>query len=305
MNPGITLRTATWDRDAPALTAVRHRVFVEEQGVPEALELDDEDASARHWLALADDVPVGTLRMLRDGHIGRLAVLRPWRGRGIGAALLGAALDCARELEQREVYLHAQVHALAFYQRWGFAAEGPEFLDAGIPHRLMRLNLRGARELGRDAGRFSAGDRAGVALDLARQCRRHLRILANELEPALYHHQAFADAVSELARRSRYSEIRLLIVDSRALARRGHLLLDLRRRLSSTIQLRRVSCDPAQIGENYLLADSRGLLCYTVREPGAAWADYNNGPVVANYIAQFDTLWAHAIDDPELRVLSL
>ena len=90
-----------------------------------------------------------------------------------------------------------------------------------------------------------------------------------------------------------------------ALARRGHLLLDLQRRLSSTMQLRRVSCDPTQIGENYLLADSRGLLCYTVKEPGAAWADYNNGPVVANYIAQFDTLWAHAIDDPELRVLSL
>lgn len=301
----LEIRPASWARDAEALTAIRFRVFVEEQAVPEDLELDGEDAGAAHWLALSDGKPVGTLRLLRDGHIGRLAVLSEARGQGIGSALLDAALRHAREQAQREVYLHAQVHALVFYERRHFRAEGPEFLDAGILHRLMRLSLREQRELGRDSGRFKVADRAAIALDLANQCQRRLCILSNELEHELYHRETFVDAVSRLARRHRNTEIRLLIVDSRALVRRGHPLLDLQRRLSSSIHIRRVSCEPAQIGENYLLADSGGILCYTVKEPGAAWADYNNGPVVTNYHAQFDALWSQAMDDPELRALHL
>src|SRR6185295_3784174 len=106
-------------------------------------------------------------------------------------------------------------------------------------------------------------------------------------------------------RRSRFSEIRLLIVDSRPLVQRGHMLLDLQRRLSSTILLRRVSCEPEDIRENYLLADDRGILCFPVREPERAWSDYNNRPIAEDYSTQFDELWNRAIDDPELRLLNL
>lgn len=305
MKQAIEIRRACWQQDAAALIEIRRRVFIEEQAVPEHLELDGEDADALHWLALEHGAPIGTLRLLRDGHIGRLAVLAPARGRGVGSALLGAALARARAEDWREVYLHAQLHALGFYENHGFHARGPEFLDAGIVHREMRLTLRDRRELGRDGGRFAVLDRPATALDLARQCRRQLRILSHSLERELYHRSAFCDAVSQLARRNRYTEIRLLIVDSRPLVQRGHLLLDLQRRLSSSIQLRRADCEPQAIPENYLLADARGILCYTVKEPEQAWSDYNNGPVAENYGAQFDELWGRAIDDPDLRLLNL
>jgi predicted GNAT family N-acyltransferase len=301
----IAIQPAQWDRDAELLLAIRRRVFIEEQAVPEALELDGEDAFAQHWLARCDGEPVGTARMLRDGHIGRVATLPPWRGRGVGAALLAAAIAQARAADLREVHLDAQTHALPFYQRHGFSAYGPEFMDAGIPHRSMRLLLREQRRLGQDSGRFAARDRRAVALDLARQCRRQLRILSNSLEPALYHSGAFAAAVSQLARGGRDTEIRLLILDSRPLVQREHALVALQRRLSSSILLRRANCDAADIRENYLIADNRGVLCFTLEDPDKAWSDYNNGPLAEDYRSQFDEWWQRSAEDPQLRLLAL
>src|SRR5690606_32269174 len=136
-------------------------------------------------------------------------------------------------------YLHAQTHALDFYRRHGFVAEGPEFVDAGITHRTMRLVLRTARILGVDAGRFAVHDRADIALDMARHSGRQLRLLANTLDPALFGTASFAAALSQLARRSRYSDVRLLVLEARPLAERSHKLLELHRRLSSAVQLRR------------------------------------------------------------------
>lgn len=301
----IEIRSAHWTRDHVTLAEIRRRVFIEEQGVPEALEWDDEDDLAQHWLALVDGQPVGTARMLPSGHIGRMAVLIRARGQGVGSALLQQSIAHARAKQLREVYLHAQTHALAFYERHGFIAEGPEFIDAGIPHRTMRLILRTQRVLGTDAGRFAVNDRASTALELTQQCRRQLRLLSNALEPELFNTPAFAEALSQLARRSRYSEIRLLVLDAHAIVERGHLLLELQRRLSSVIQLRRADCDAHTVTENFLIADDRGVLCYSLQEPEKAWADFNNRPLAEDYCAQFDELWHRSIDDPELRLLHI
>lgn len=139
--PEVTICAADWSHDEAALAWVRRRVFIEEQHVPEALEWDGADADAQHWLALADESPIGTVRMLKDGHIGRMAVLKEYRHWGVGSQLLRAAIDAARAQGLPEVHLHAQVQALDFYARHGFLAEGEAFMDAGIPHREMRLRL--------------------------------------------------------------------------------------------------------------------------------------------------------------------
>jgi predicted GNAT family N-acyltransferase len=94
--------------------------------------------------ALARDAAgraLGTGRLLPDGHIGRMAVLPQARGQGVGAALLRALMQAARDRGEREVALSAQTHAIAFYERFGFVVEGEEYDDAGIPHRMMRLVL--------------------------------------------------------------------------------------------------------------------------------------------------------------------
>lgn len=138
----FSVRLADWRRDRLPLAAVRRAVFIDEQGVPETLEWDADDACALHLLATdAGGQAVGCARILPDGHIGRMAVLKRWRGRGVGRALLAAALEAARANGHRTVRLSAQTHAAAFYAGAGFVAEGEEYLEAGIPHVAMRLDL--------------------------------------------------------------------------------------------------------------------------------------------------------------------
>lgn len=131
--------------DLAACHALRRTVFIEEQGVPEAEELDDQDAGAVHLLARLDGRPVGSARLILKGDtgkIGRVCVLKDQRGTGLGAALMRAALDTLRARPGiSRATLGSQVHAIAFYEKLGFVAEGPVYDDAGIPHRDMSRAL--------------------------------------------------------------------------------------------------------------------------------------------------------------------
>jgi predicted GNAT family N-acyltransferase len=137
----VLARAGRWPEDAPAIAGVRRAVFIDEQGVPEAMEWEALDAECDWFLAAADSGAVAVARLTPAGRIGRMAVLAPWRGLGIGSALLALALQRAVERGLARVELHAQSHALGFYARFGFTAEGPEFDAAGIPHRHMILNI--------------------------------------------------------------------------------------------------------------------------------------------------------------------
>ena len=131
--------------DIAACRALRRRVFIEEQGVSEADEVDDLDDQAVHILATQNGLPVGSARLLTygdTGKIGRVCVLQQARGTGLGAALMQAAVAQFRTVPGiKRVKLGAQLHALSFYERLGFTPYGDVFLDAGIPHRDMLLEL--------------------------------------------------------------------------------------------------------------------------------------------------------------------
>ena len=138
----FTLNETDWAHDAPRIAAIRRNVFIEEQGVPEDLEWDEHDAAAVHLLAIsADGLPIGCARLLPDGHVGRMAVLAAWRGRGVGQALLLSAQDAARARGHVLLKLSAQTHAAGFYARAGFAAVGEAYEEAGIPHIAMQKPL--------------------------------------------------------------------------------------------------------------------------------------------------------------------
>lgn len=130
-----------WRSDRLRLSQIRRTVFIEEQGVPEELEWDAEDACATHLLAVDGELAIGCARLLPDGHIGRMAVLHPWRGIGVGRALLKTALEVAQAEGHNIVRLSAQTHAAGFYARHGFVAESDEYLEAGIPHLAMKISL--------------------------------------------------------------------------------------------------------------------------------------------------------------------
>ena len=119
--------------------AVRKLVFIDEQKVPVDLEWDDLDQVSAHVLAQSSGgQSIGTGRLLPDGHIGRMAVVQRWRGRGVGSRLLQELMRMAYEAGFSEARLNAQTHALPFYASHGFLAEGPIFLDDGIAYRHMR-----------------------------------------------------------------------------------------------------------------------------------------------------------------------
>ena len=137
--PGIELRVTDWASDSQALIAVRRAVFIREQGIPEKDEWDSADTVATHVLVRLNRDPVGTGRLEAPGKIGRLAVLGTARRLGVGSLMLRHLVEIARARGLDGVYLHAQAAALDFYGVHGFVAEGPEFDEAGIRHRRMRL----------------------------------------------------------------------------------------------------------------------------------------------------------------------
>lgn len=142
MSREYRLRLSDWEREREAMRAVRTVVFIQEQGVPQDIEWDDMDPLCVHVLAVdADGAPIGTGRLAPDGKIGRMAVLKDWRGTGVGAALLDFLVQSARERGLKSCRLNAQSHARGFYEQHGFSAEGEEFLEAGIAHRRMQRSL--------------------------------------------------------------------------------------------------------------------------------------------------------------------
>ncbi|MTW13834.1 GNAT family N-acetyltransferase [Pseudoduganella eburnea] len=137
-----TLRFGDWSAMQADAKPIRMEVFVREQNVPAELEMDDKDAACLHAVAYgAAGQPLGTGRLLPDGHIGRMAVLSNARGQGIGGAILQGLMDKARERGDHQVVLSAQTHAAEFYLAHGFAMAGDVFYEAGIPHIEMHFEF--------------------------------------------------------------------------------------------------------------------------------------------------------------------
>jgi predicted GNAT family N-acyltransferase len=142
MSKKIQIIQVTWQSHHIQLTAIRQAVFVEEQEVDPAFEWDEIDATAVHVLALVDNLAVGCARIIEFKKIGRMAVLKPWRGHGVGQALLNSAIEICKAHGSDNVKLTAQTHAIPFYEQAGFTATSGVYQDANIPHVDMRLSLR-------------------------------------------------------------------------------------------------------------------------------------------------------------------
>jgi predicted GNAT family N-acyltransferase len=130
------------DQDLSEPFAIRREVFIEEQGCPEAEEYDAFDESALHLMVYVDEAPAATGRIWHDGkgfRIGRLAVLPRYRRQKIGDLALRLLIYKAFSSGAEEIKISAQVYVRAFYEKFGFRAEGEEYMEAGIPHIAMRV----------------------------------------------------------------------------------------------------------------------------------------------------------------------
>lgn len=138
----FNIETGDWDQFGHLAGPVRESVFVQEQNVPADMEYDEFDPVSLHAVARGPDGEIiGTGRLLPDGHIGRMAVLPLWRGKGVGSVLISYLMDAARHRGVSELKLNAQVQAVEFYRHFGFRTVGGQFEEAGIPHQAMARTL--------------------------------------------------------------------------------------------------------------------------------------------------------------------
>jgi len=135
------IQKVTWASHQPELRAVREQVFIQEQLVTPEFEWDEMDASAVHLLAIFDHRPVACLRIIDFQKIGRMAVLKDWRGNGLGTAMLQEAIHICRKHGSQYIRLSAQTHAIHFYEKAGFKQISDEYCDVQIPHVDMQLDL--------------------------------------------------------------------------------------------------------------------------------------------------------------------
>jgi predicted GNAT family N-acyltransferase len=315
---GFRVEPADYAADFKDQRAVREPVFVVEQNVPLEMEWDELDPMCRHVIARDDQhQPIGTGRLTPEHKIGRMAVLKEWRGRGVGEALLLALIEQARDLGLPQVSLHAQVDAIGFYEKFGFESYGERFEEAGIQHQSMRLALapkgierrEGPRPRGpsQPATDFEGLDAVRErVLELIRGARRDIVVYSRDLEPAIYAHPAIVQAFKEFAISGRGGVARFVVQDP-ALARRSpHPLLALAQRLSTAFEIR-TPTDPEELQypSVYVATDADGYLfrLLGVRFEGD-WSPALPGRS-RQLMEQFQRTWERARPCTELRSLQI
>lgn len=228
-----------FDAALAELRAVRDEVFVCEQGVPVELEHDALDPHCAHVLArLLDGTPVGTARLTPERQIGRMAVRAPWRGRGVGDALLVALVDEAKRRGWTDVWLNSQASAESFYARHGFRPEGARFMEAGIEHQAMLRTLSGPERIETLAAALA------TTANVIAEARRMLWIRSLALDPWIYDAPEVMQALRTFATSGRGNQVRILLHDATAPQRAHAPLVALAQRLSSVFSFREMQ-DPA------------------------------------------------------------
>ena len=311
------IEPADWTTDYEALRSVRDPVFVDEQNVPIEDEIDAQDPLSKHVIARdMNDIPIGTGRLSPERLIGRMAVVREWRGRGVGEALLKALLDRARALGYPAVELHAQSHAIPFYEKFGFVAYGEEFDECGILHRMMRLELAppDARTFALlspkpEAITLEATDRdeaiAAISALLA-DTRHEIAIYTRDLDPSLLDVPPILDAIKRIALSGRGARVRAIVHEPRKAIADGHRLIALAQRLPSLIELRVPQEETdRQYASAFVINDRRGYLF----RPLASRSEGEGSTYAPGRHAQlreyFDQVWERSVPSEELRQLAL
>lgn len=298
----------TWSEAQTDLANIRREVFIREQQVPEEMEWDRHDPEATHFLAYDDERAVGTVRLLADGKITRMAVLKSHRQRGLGAALLRATLALAQQRGKTQVYLEAQITAKGFYQKFGFSSAGEVFLDAGIPHQHMILTLGGGpvSEHNDVIPLTHPSDVLPLLREFAGLAQRTIDIFSHQLNPALYDDAPLIDHLSNLARRGHQARVRVLVRDPRSLYGCDRPLLTLIQRLPSHMHIRVYTDGASGAHLGFFCVDAEHLVHFADEPAMTGFARRGARAESRQLLTEFEHLWLYGSrQDDNLRRLSL
>jgi predicted GNAT family N-acyltransferase len=318
LSPEYRVEPADYQADFKDLRAVREPVFVVEQNVPIEMEWDELDPRCHHVIARdAEHRPIGTGRLTPERKIGRLAVLKEWRGRGVGDALLQALIEEARHRGWDEVSLHAQVDAIGFYDKWGFQPYGEPFDEAGIRHQSMRLSLpafvpmkhpgmapRGPSVKPMDFDTLDAA--LPATIQLIDQARRHLVVYTRGLEHGLYGQLAVVDAFKRFGISGRGAVARIIVQDPLAPRAQPHPLLALAHRLPTALEFRTpVDPEDLQYPSAFIANDRDGYLFRVL--DGRFEGEWSPAlPARARQLTEgFDRVWQRCRPCTEFRALGI
>lgn len=314
----VDVEQVDWLQSQAVIRTIRQTVFVDEQGVPQELAVDEQDPMAQHWIAYNEaSQPVGVAR-LADYQIGRMAVLKPFRDKGVGSAILRRILKLATDTSLDHLQLNAQLHAVPFYAGVGFEVCGAQFEEAGIPHLPMKLDL----------GRFSAtrpipepvdidpSARVRIPLDNAEEFREHalllagraqreIRIFSARLDPAIYDHAEFSERLFEFATAHASAKIYLLVRDVQWLVQHSHRLLALYARLPSRVEIRALNPGTHTLHSDFMLIDREAILYNQSADRYIGYAQLDAPRIAAELALDFDNLWENSAPDPEFRDMRL
>ncbi|MDQ3057598.1 MAG: GNAT family N-acetyltransferase [Pseudomonadota bacterium] len=301
MHPEFRIEAIDYQAGLADLRAVRETVFVQEQNVPVEEEWDALDPQCVHVIArAADGTPIGTGRLTPERKIGRMAVLREWRNKGVGDALLLALISQAQERGWREVALNSQVDAQRFYARHGFIPAGERFMEAGIDHQPMRRKLEGASAIEhRDAA-------VAIVTAIVTQARRGLCIYSRELDPGLFDAPDIVDALRRFGTDGRGNEVRIVLQDAAVPQRALAPLIAIAQRLPSVFAFREV-IDPVDraYASAFVVNDDGGYYFRTLghRFDGESALD---APGRARQLREgFDRVWERSRPVTEYRALGI
>lgn len=320
----IEIEQTSWKNSSEVLSAIRLAVFVEEQQVPLREEIDQFDTDAIHWLAYGpDDKAMATGRLLNNGQVGRMAVLQEYRDRGVGSSLMRNIIRFAIREEMEQLFLNSQIKAVPFYEGFGFVAKGDPFMDAGIPHKYMQLNLHhynsGHRRNNSEKQtlpEITNNERERLCIEglevfrdqaetLIKRAHREVRIFSQRLEPSMYSNDQFCDAIYTFAISHPLAKVKILVTDILYLVNHPNKLHELCRRLPSRISIKKFHSAESCLHTEFLLVDRSGIL---YKQEADRFVGYvtQHAPTDASALRdEFEELWNQGIDDPELKRLQI
>ena len=325
-----TLHHTGWAENKTELSRVRRAVFIDEQQVPEELEWDEYDETCQHILVTDEnDQAIATGRIKPDGHIGRMAVLKPHRKSGVGSAVLNALLHHAKKTGLQRVYLHAQTTAIPFYIKHGFVVCSEEFIDAGIPHKTMEkiitlldppytnnmntehdnhsVLLPGWLRFGNtehDQLLRTLADIHTALLDATQNALRTIRINTPDLESDLYDFDPFISALTGFIRDNRHANVQILVQNTRSAIQHGHRLIRLAQRLTSSIEIRKPASEDKVNTSSFIVFDNSSFI-FKNNNTNSGLYNSQCKPRATKLLELFAPAWELAEQDIETRRLSI
>jgi len=304
--------------DYDDLRAIREEVFVNEQNIPQAVEFDAIDPDCYHVIARDNNhQSIGTARLSPDFKIGRMAVMKLWRGRGVGKALLLTLIDKARRSGCTGITLHAQTSVLEFYEHFGFVKEGVVFNEANIPHQKMRLAVSPIEQTDRPPPKpspeavptttFDDVDKViSSTIALSDQARRLLCIYSPDLSLPIYGNSDVIAAFKQFAITSRGGIVQIIVHDTAQLRSDSHPLINLGQRLPSAFLFRTpVEADDLNYSSAYQVNDCGGYLFRLFSGRMQSVFSPNQPARNKQLLEEFDRVWQRSRPCTEFKALGL